>query len=148
VCLCVQLQKEQKSIYGAERQLSVNAPTRFSITYRLLSDILASKDALIQAVSKHDWDILTSRIGSTEDMRKLVQGLPPERTCFMDYVETLCELLKPFAEAVYEIEADCPLLSACYPMMRQLCEHTKNWVAKYKRRKNGERLTKHTMQTF
>jgi hypothetical protein len=54
----------------------------------------------------------------------------PDCTCFMDYVETLCDLMKPFAEAVYEIEADRLLLSACYPMTLQLHEQTENWVPK------------------
>ena len=46
------------------------------------------------------------------------------------------------------VEADKPLLSACYPIMQQLKSHTENWVTDKRKRADGTRLTATTMQTF
>jgi hypothetical protein len=76
-----------------------------------------------------------------EQFSKLMQGNDPQCPTFWEHAEVLAELLKPFAVAIKQLEADKPLLSSCVLLVEQLREHVKGWVEKHVGDPDGQRLT-------
>jgi hypothetical protein len=136
------LQRSRKQIY-------VNMPTRWAIQYKVAQSIMDSKVSFISAVNDPAWAVLG---GHADEVRKTVNG---ELGPFWDEVEMLLSMLKPFAQAIHQLEGDRPHLADCHVALLQLEEHVNAWAAQHadknvpgKENKGTESASAFVVQTF
>jgi hypothetical protein len=105
---------EQEKAYGKRKQFSVNVPTRWATNFFVLRDLVASEQSLKLAVCTPEWGQLG--MGNYSDTFRTA-ALDDDT---WDCMKRLLELLKPFSDAIHQLEADKPMLSQCHLVIQKL----------------------------
>jgi hypothetical protein len=124
VNLPLQLTKHQISLQGGRKAVAVNAPTRWASHFLVMQSVKDSKISFLSAVASAAWTCLG---GKAEEVRDTVM----EGT-FWEEMDMLLELLKPFSQAIHQLEGDRPHLSECHVTLLALEKHVMSWADKYK----------------
>jgi hypothetical protein len=122
----LQVHIEQEKAYGKRKQFSVNVPTRWATSFFVLKDLVASEQSLKLAVCTPEWGQLG--MGNYSDTFRTATLDEDTWEC----MKRLLELLKPFSDAIHQLEADKPMLSQCHLVIQQLREHVSAWSEKHR----------------
>jgi hypothetical protein len=135
------VQKAQLEVYGCKKQITINVPTRFATNFLVLRSVSDSSQALVQAVSSEAWSAPggpgANRDGNGSKVRDILESTSPEGAFFWENVEHLIELLKPFSDAIHQLEADRPMLSQCHEVVVVLHQHVSAFVRKHRGKRDG-----------
>lgn len=110
---------------GRRPTICVNVPTRWATNFFVLDSILNSCTALQLAVSSEEWGHLSAG-SQSGDVRKHLMDAK-----FWKEVAMLVELLRPFSDAIHQLEGDKPHLSECHEALILLRKHVEAWVTKH-----------------
>lgn len=113
----MQINDSQIQCYGKKMRFSVNVPTRWATNYFVVKDLEASQQAYALAVCKPEWGKLGTD-NYSDQFRQLVLD-----NSFWDKMRRLIELLKPFSDAIHQLEADQHMLSmpSCHRRAEAAC---------------------------
>jgi hypothetical protein len=134
----------QDEIYHCRKQIVVNVPTRFATNFLVLQSVHDSKQAIIQAVSTEAWAALG---GKAQAVKDIAEHQLPDASFFWENVVMLLELLRPFADAIHQLEADRPMLGQCHEALVTLRKHVSAYVTKYKDARDGD-VVERLQETF
>jgi hypothetical protein len=119
------VQAEQEKIWGKRKGVRVNVPTRWAINHFVASDLVASEQALVLTVSTAEWGRLgKDTYAATFRANVLVQEFWSDMKCMLDP-------LRPFSDAIHQLEEDKPMLSQCHLVIEQLKDSVRSWLDKY-----------------
>jgi hypothetical protein len=126
------VQQYQLEVYSREKQIVVKVPTRFASNHLVMKSISDSKQALIQAVVSEAWSVASGPGGNPDGngakVKAFIDCSHPDAQYLWENLEMLKELLRPFSDAIHQLEADRPL---------SLHEHVHNFAAKYEDLRDG-----------
>jgi hypothetical protein len=145
----VQLTSAQVELLGARKAIAVNMPTRWAVQFHVAETVHASKIAFIAATITPAREMLG---GKADEARKIVSG---ECGPFWQELETLLSLLRPFEQAIHQLEGDRPHLADCHIALLWLQRHVEKLAAKHeiidfanKDNKGVESACNKVVQTF
>jgi hypothetical protein len=123
MCLVNECQQE---LYGARSAIPVNVPTRWATNLIVLDGILRSRKALQMAADSEAWIDLPAT-SKADEVHLIIMSID-----FWKQAELLKSLLQPFGDAIYQDEAEKPLLSDSHVVLQRLHDHVALWGKRHR----------------
>jgi hypothetical protein len=112
-------------MHGKRPTIHVNVPTRWATNFFVIDSQLDSRQALQMAAASEEWEALPAGSKASE-VRDLLLNADYWRDADM-----LVRLLRPFSDAIHQLEGDNAHLADCHVALITLREHVVQWTAKY-----------------
>jgi len=115
------LHKHQMAKYTKIKAVASHLPHRFAVALKIVSDLITTKDALVEMTEDKDW---AEAVKNAKNPEALLKSRDRKWWVKLRLVE---ELLQPVSDAIHQLEADYPMFSQVMRVWILLMDHATRW---------------------
>lgn len=106
------------------KAVATHSATRFASVYLVAESCLRTQEALQLMVIDSAWPEVSKKTTRGKEFEEAVA-----RPSYWEELSAVAKLLRPFSDAIHQLESDRPLLSQAVPTWLAVAQHVVQWLS-------------------